>query len=122
MPNTRDNVARRFVVLTHDHPFPHWDLLIESGDVCRTWRLLRDPATTPVPVEAIGDHRLYYLTYEGDVSGGRGTVTRWDAGTLQIVDESAGHLVVRFQGAALRGDYEITDAELRPFGSTRHPT
>ncbi len=72
----------RYAILHHDHPFPHWDLLIEAGAVCRTWRLLDDPAGPgPWRAEPIADHRLHYLDYEGPVSGNRGHVTRWDRGT-----------------------------------------
>ena len=78
MSSTPDRV--RFAVLSHDHPVPHFDLLIEQGDVCRTWRLAREPGERPVAAEAIADHRPHYLTYEGPVSGNRGRVTRWDAG------------------------------------------
>jgi hypothetical protein len=73
--------AGRFVILTHDHPFVHWDLMLEIDGVLRTWRLLAEPAPDRIiGAEALPDHRLHYLEYEGPVSGDRGTVTRWDAG------------------------------------------
>jgi DNA polymerase Ligase (LigD) len=74
----------RFVILVHDHPFLHWDLLLEDGDHCLTWRLPVDPdiSAHDFPAEAIPDHRLIYLDYEGPISGQRGTVTRWDRGTF----------------------------------------
>ena len=69
--------ASRFVILEHDHPFLHWDLLLEDGDVLKSWRLLQAPETgVSVPAEHLPDHRLMYLDYEGPVSGNRGTVTR----------------------------------------------
>ena len=56
----------RFVILEHDHPFPHLDFMIESGDRLRTWRLPNEPAPGVTFVaEAIGDHRKDYLDYEG---------------------------------------------------------
>jgi len=71
----------RFVILAHDHPFVHWDLMLEAGGTLRTWRLLAEPAADRIiGAEALPDHRLHYLEYEGPVSGGRGTVTRWEAG------------------------------------------
>lgn len=75
----------RFVILIHDHPFPHWDFLLENGATCRTWRLRNDPAllSAGILAEALPDHRLMYLEYEGPVSGERGTVIRWDSGTFQ---------------------------------------
>ena len=49
----------RFAILTHDHPFLHWDLLLEDGESCRTWRLLLEPAAgIAVQAERIADHRL----------------------------------------------------------------
>ena len=73
----------RFVILEHDHPVLHWDLMLEAGDVLQTWRL----ATTPelgrtIEATSLGDHRILYLDYEGPVSGNRGTVKRWDAGVF----------------------------------------
>jgi hypothetical protein len=94
----------QFVVLTHDHPFPHWDLLLEAGDVLRTWRLLDSPDTAgPVRAEALADHRREYLTYEGPVSGGRGHVARWDSGGFTLVEEAPDRLELQLSGQRLRG-------------------
>jgi DNA polymerase Ligase (LigD) len=74
----------RYVILEHDHPFLHWDLMLEYGPALRTWRLLAPPCPgKTVAAEAIGDHRRAYLDYEGPVSGGRGVVIRWDWGTFE---------------------------------------
>ena len=89
----------RFAILTHDHPFFHWDLLLEAGEVAWTWRLLDEPGPDrEVRAERIGNHRLLYLDYEGPVSGGRGWVTRWDAGTYRILDETHDRLTVQLTG------------------------
>ena len=72
---------RRFVILQHDHPFLHWDLLLERGESAATWRLLNLPTVgLAIPAERIGDHRLHYLDIEGAVSGDRGTVIRIASG------------------------------------------
>jgi len=72
----------RFVILAHDWPTPHWDLLLEAGPVLKAWRLLADPTGgATVAAWPNYDHRLLYLDYEGPLSGERGSVTRWDAGT-----------------------------------------
>ena len=64
----------RFVILEHDYPVQHWDLMLEAGDVLRTWRLIAPPdKTQAVAAESLGDHRLAYLDYEGPVSGNRGS-------------------------------------------------
>lgn len=77
----------RFVILKHDHPFVHWDLLLEAEGALRSWRLLAEPRPDLImTAQPLPDHRLHYLDYEGPVSGGRGTVSRWDRGhhtTLQ---------------------------------------
>jgi len=71
----------RFVILEHDHPVLHWDLMLEAGDVLQSWRLAQPPELgVVIEATALGDHRAMYLDYEGPVSGGRGTVKRWDAG------------------------------------------
>lgn len=75
----------RYVILTHDHPFLHWDFMLEGDGVLRTWRLLEEPvAGRTVRAEALPDHRDAYLDYEGPVSGGRGSVVQWDHGTYDV--------------------------------------
>src|SRR5262249_15251211 len=94
----------RFVILEHDHPHLHWDLMLECGDVLRSWRLESPPRSgTSVRAESIGDHRRAYLDYEGPVSGGRGAVTRWDAGALSWDELRADRIVVSLQGTRCRG-------------------
>ncbi len=91
-------VMPRYVVLEHDHPFLHWDFMLEAGTALRTWRLAAPPQPgTSVAAEPIGDHRAAYLDYEGPVSGGRGTVTCWDAGTFAW----EGDVAVRLEGGRL---------------------
>jgi hypothetical protein len=86
----------RYAILTHDHPFPHWDLLLEWGESCRTWRLLDAPACgATVRAQELPPHRLAYLDYEGPVSAGRGTVARWDAGEYAIEDAAELRLTLR---------------------------
>jgi hypothetical protein len=76
----------RYAILEHDHPVRHWDLMLEVGEVLRTWRLQAPPeAGCAIPAEPLGDHRRMYLDYEGPVSGNRGTVRRWDAGDYELI-------------------------------------
>lgn len=75
----------RYVVLAHDHPVLHWDLMLERAGVLRTWRLAEAPrAGQAIRAEPIGDHRLTYLDYEGPVSLGRGTVWRCERGEFRV--------------------------------------
>lgn len=76
----------RFVILEHDYPVLHWDLMLESGAVLRTWRLAEAPLPgKKVMAESSFDHRLVYLDYEGPVTQNRGTVRRWLAGHFDFV-------------------------------------
>jgi hypothetical protein len=110
----------RYVILAHDHPFVHWDMMLEQGNVLRTWRLAAPPEPhIEVAAEAIGDHRLAYLDYEGPVSGSRGHVSCWDAGTYEWVEYST---KARLAGEKLNGElsFECLDGKLacryRPHG------
>ena len=94
----------RFAVLRHDHSSLHWDFLLEQGESCRTWRLMKALDTLgDIPAEAIADHRLMYLDYEGPVSGDRGTVAQWDAGTFEWLVDGDDLVEVRLTGRKLIG-------------------
>jgi len=95
----------RYVILEHDLPTLHWDFMLEDGAVLQTWKLATAPAAGPaIAATFLSAHRLMYLDYEGPVSGGRGQVTRWDAGTFiwQVREEAK--MEVRLLGQRLRGD------------------
>ena len=101
----------RFVVLDHDRPHPHRDLLLERDGVLKAWRL--PPAfdlTSPVPAEPNFDHRLHYLDHEGAVSGDRGSVCRWDAGELVWESFTEDETRVTLEGTHLRGRFRLVQA------------
>lgn len=98
----------RFVILEHDYPTTHWDLMLESDSVLRTWRLTRPPQSGEAfDATAICDHRLLYLDYEGPISGNRGRVVRWEWGTFGVLEESARRLVVHLVGKRLDGVFVL---------------
>ena len=102
----------RYVILRHDHPALHWDLMLEAGDRLRTWRLAELPHPgVVVAAEPIGDHRRLYLDYEGPVSGGRGTVERWDAGTFAGDANAPERVTVSVDGRRLRGVLTLARTE-----------
>jgi hypothetical protein len=102
----------RFVILEHDHPELHWDFMLEAGAVLRTWRLTAPPQSGPiVDAAACFDHRLHYLNYEGPVSGGRGSVHRWDAGSFSWQTDTPERIVVHLQGAHVHGVAELERAD-----------
>lgn len=101
----------RFTILEHDHPALHWDLLLESGDTLKTWRLAQPPGPNTHRIEAteIADHRLLYLDYEGPVSGERGVVKRWDGGVfLEESDSTPDCRRFRFAGKRLHALVRLT--------------
>jgi len=98
----------RFVILEHDWPTLHWDFLLEAGPVLRSWRLLAEPGMgKEVPAEPNVEHRLFYLDFEGSLSGGRGSVRRWDIGTFDWVKDERDCIVIDLHGARLVGTCTI---------------
>lgn len=111
----------RFVILEHDHPTLHWDLLLDNGEQrVPTWRLRQAPSEQPqleagmrfaakaanmekIDAVKLPDHRRMYLDYEGPVSGDRGQVTRWDAGQYIEIGRQEDVRELRLEGVRLRG-------------------
>ena len=99
----------RFVVLRHELPGPqrapvHWDFMLQEEERLRTWALAEQPDSgLEIAADALADHRLMYLYYEGPISDGRGEVERWDSGDYETVHETADELIVRLRGRRLNG-------------------
>lgn len=94
----------RFVILEHDWPEVHWDLLLEAGEALRAWRLLEEPRPgRTVSAEPNFDHRLVYLEYEGPLTGDRGNVKRWDSGAFEWVHNEPESVVIELDGRRLAG-------------------
>jgi hypothetical protein len=104
----------RFVILTHDHPQLHWDLLLEqpSEERLRTWRLERPPESgMSISAEALPDHRRMYLDYEGPISGNRGEVSQWDHGDYEMLSQSPTEITLQLQGQQLNGEATLTQKD-----------
>lgn len=98
----------RFVVLEHDHPQQHWDLMLEAGAVLRTWRLDQPLGCgQELTAAAVFDHRLHYLDYEGPISGNRGRVIRRERGTFTGEAEGDQEIIVQLEGERLRGTLRL---------------
>jgi hypothetical protein len=92
------------VLLRHDLPdgTQHFDFMVKLGASApgpngksglRTWRVSERIDQLPLTAagdggffwaEPLGDHRDIYLTFEGDIGGGRGTVTRVAEGAVSF--------------------------------------
>jgi hypothetical protein len=100
----------RFALLEHtgapDDPAGlHYDLLVEAGAACRTWRLAAVPRPGGPAVAAVelSAHRLAWLDHEaGPVSGGRGFARRIDSGSCDLVTQAAA-VELAVGGRVLRG-------------------
>ncbi len=100
----------RFVILEHDHPVLHWDLLVERDGVLCGWRLRAAPRLGEAfAAEESAPHRLLYLDYEGPVSGGRGRVTRWDGGECVWLESASAGLRIRLHGEKMAGELRLQE-------------
>lgn len=95
----------RFVVLEHaTEGGRHWDFMLQAGSALATWTVAGSPdGAGPISARVLPDHRIEYLDYEGPISGGRGSVTRWDAGEYRLDSRSAAELTVTLAGRKLVG-------------------
>lgn len=82
----------------------HFDWMLERGGVLLTWRVREIPVVGEVAAERLADHRVAYLSYEGEVSGGRGRVVRVRAGEAEVLEETAER--VRWRGRWEEGSWE----------------
>src|SRR5947209_5640197 len=104
----------RFVILEHDHPFLHWDLMLEKGDVLRTWRLPALPAPgRKIAATYLAEHRRLYLDYEGPVSPGRGRVVRWDGGTYSVLVDQSDRITITLDGSRVKGQVDLVQQDGR---------
>src|SRR4051812_11438702 len=104
----------RFVILRHDTPSghprgAHFDLMLEHGGALWTWSLSEPPALGMTSqAQALADHRLDYLDYEGPLTGDRGSVQRVEEGEYELLERSQTRVLARLTGKSLRGVLEIS--------------
>jgi hypothetical protein len=115
-------MTNRFVILLHQTSGGnHWDVMLENGSALTTWSI--PPQDIPeknftCQTKRLPDHRMVYLDYEGEISGGRGNISRVDAGTYEAlsVNRFALHGAVFLGFLTIDGDngvmsfiHDITD-------------
>ena len=109
-------MASAFVILLHTgHGAAHFDLMLPRAGALATWQLPEDPAALGVgqssPARRLADHRTAYLTYQGPVSAGRGTVRQAHAGTCLILHADDTCWQVRMEGQTCRALFELRRIE-----------
>lgn len=104
---------RRYAVLHHTGiARPHFDFLFEIEPNAAGLTALRCPRWPPEIsdlLEELPEHRLIYLDYEGPISGDRGSVTRVDAGEIDVADLAIDPPTL---GLTLRSSREVSRTEL----------
>lgn len=103
----------RFVIQEHRTTPLHWDLMLEKDGVLKTWSLAsRPPAAGPFAIPALQhfDHRLLYLTHEGEISGGRGTVRIVERGTY-AAEWGDRRIALTLSGERLKGAFLLEFAK-----------
>lgn len=110
------NTSGKFVIQKHTKAGDmHWDLMFESGKVLETYRLNLPPEKLSQQESAsavrIFDHALKFLTYEGSVNKGKGTVKIADSGTYQLLIRDEKQQVLQLDGKVLKGKFIINCVE-----------
>ena len=88
----------------------HWDLMIEEESCLKTWRLDNPPekvAAGKTKATPIFDHDKKFLTYQGPVNNGTGTVELADSGTCEILTNNENELKIKFEGNFLKGIFDF---------------
>lgn len=105
-------MSDQFVIQKHTEPgSAHWDLMLQNGDMLQTWRLDKEPKQlleAQTKAEKIFDHPLRFLTYEGYVNEGKGSVKIADKGTCKITAQSDGKIEMELAGEILKGEFTLT--------------
>ena len=102
----------RYVVHRHHATRLHWDVRLEMRGILVSWAVPNGP-----PLEAgkrrlavhTEDHPIEYLTFHGVIPDGygAGTMTIWDSGTYEALEEKDDEYKLRFAGERLRGEWVL---------------
>src|SRR4030042_5540467 len=106
------NENKKFVIQQHSSGSDvHWDFMLEIKNALRTYRLDKAPqqlTQTSANAVKIFDHPLKFLTYEGPVNKGRGSVRIADSGTYEILNQSDDRLELDLTGKILKGKFTLS--------------
>lgn len=106
---------KQFVILEHTQKRQvHWDFMTEKGEILETWRLDLPPNKLPGCIcnaVKIFDHPLKFLSYEGPVNQGTGTVKAVESGTYVLLEESHNSRRLELKGNLLKGQCTLSHVE-----------
>ncbi|MEK6225164.1 MAG: DNA ligase D [Chloroflexota bacterium] len=108
--------TRRYVVHRHHATRLHWDVRLEMRGILASWAVPNGP-----PLEAgkrrlavhTEDHPIEYLTFHGVIPDGygAGSMTIWDTGTYELLDEKDNELKLRMKGTRLDGEWVLVQTK-----------
>jgi bifunctional non-homologous end joining protein LigD len=108
--------TRRYVVHRHHATRLHWDVRLEMRGILASWAVPNGP-----PLEAgkrrlavhTEDHPIEYLTFHGVIPDGygAGSMTIWDTGTYELLEEKPNELKLRMKGTRLDGEWVLVQTK-----------
>lgn len=106
------NENKKFVIQQHSSGSDvHWDFMLQITDSLQTWRLDKAPQelirTSANAVKSF-DHPLRFLTYEGPVNKGRGSVRIADSGSYEISNQNDDRVELDLNGKILKGKFTLS--------------
>ena len=110
----------RFVIQEHQKQGEetHWDLMLEQGDRLKTFRLNLHPKNLqkePTQATPISDHDKRFLSYEGPVNQGLGSVQLVEQGSYSTLLQNDATWRLSLNGTLLKGVFEIVQAQEGPW-------
>jgi hypothetical protein len=110
----------RFVIQEHkkQDEETHWDLMLEQGDVLKTFRLNLHPESIkgkPALAIPISDHDKRFLSYEGPVNQGLGSVQLVEQGSYSTLLQNDSTWRLSLSGTLLKGVFEIVQTQEGPW-------
>jgi bifunctional non-homologous end joining protein LigD len=110
---SREN--KKFVIQQHSTALGvHWDFMLQIGDSLQTYRLDKAPQQVihnSANAVKIFDHPLKFLTYQGSVNKGRGSVRIAEAGSYEIAHHAHDRLELDLNGKILKGKFTLSHIE-----------
>ena len=88
--------------------------MLERDTALETYRVSQPPEklhNEPAQATRIPDHPLKFLTYEGSVNEGKGSVTIAEAGTYEILTENENEQIIKLNGKVLKGKIHFSRIE-----------
>jgi hypothetical protein len=106
---------KKFVIQQHSTALGvHWDFMLELGDILQTYRLDKAPQQliqNPANAVKIFDHPPKFLTYEGPVNKGQGSVCIIETGTYKMVHQAHDRIELDLNGKILKGKFTLSHIE-----------